>query len=431
MLMVLSVDAIGYLIAVKSIPGQNTGLIVILKDIFILVALLTIAVGLILPDMIAKGANEISETAKRLAKGTIADFSRAMMAFSRGDLQQAKATVDISSVRKRSYDEIGDMAENFNFLQREVAKGAQALEGAREGLSQARKELVDLNLHLEERIVNRTQQLKKTNEELQVTLENLKHAQDKLSESGKMASLGKLVAGVAHEVNTPISICITAMSQLKSDVEQMSMSIENNEIKKSDLEKFMANTTETIFLVESNLKRAIDLVESFKQVSVDSTADQCRKIRLKNYLRQISLSLKPVVKKANAEINIQCPDDIEIYTHPSAIFQRITIFVMNSIEHGFSDRDSNLKGSITIKAHLSDDKVNLHYSDTGKGIAEQDINKIFEPFFTTKRYAGNTGLGLSIAYSIVTKTLRGHIYCESQPGQGVNFYIDFPRALPS
>lgn len=423
MVSILALDSIGYLIAVFSLPQDQPALIAALEDIFVVVALLTISIGLLIPGMVAHAAIKISDAAKHLVQGTLSDFAKAMQALGRGEIEKARAKITISPITISSRDEIGMLGESFNELQDMVAKAAIGLDGAREGLSKARNELLNLNLHLEERVIERTKQLKQKNEELKITLENLKRAQDELVEAGKMAALGNLVAGVAHEVNTPLGICITAISQLKSDFELINQSFQANTLSIKQMREFIDSLSEGIQLVESNLNRSAELIKSFKQISVDSSVEQYRDIDMNDYLKQIILSLKPVINKAKLEVKIQCPAPLMIHIYPSALFQIITILIMNSIEHGY---ESGQKGLIFIEVQQYDEKIVLHYADDGKGISKENIAKIFEPFFTTRRSLHNVGLGLSIAYNIVTKMLQGTIQCKSELGKGVHFYIEFP-----
>jgi signal transduction histidine kinase len=426
MVIVLALDSIGYLIAVYNLPQQQSALITALEDIFVVVALLTISIGLLIPGMVANAAIEVSNAARKLVKGTLSDFAQAMQALGRGEIEKARANIDITPIKISSHDEIGRMGESFNELQYTVAKAAVGLDGAREGLSKARKDLLDLNAHLEERIVERTEQLRQANQELQVTLENLKLAQNQLVESGKMAALGILVAGVAHEVNTPIGICIAAVSQLKSDLDNISKVFTSKIIEKKEMGEFISSGNEGMQLVEKNLKRASELIRSFKQVSVDTSIEQCREINLKEYLGEIIFSLKPIMRNSKAEVVIQCPDNLVCFTYPSAIFQAITVLVINSIEHAFKP---GTHGKISIEVQLSDNMVNIHYCDNGAGIPAENIPRIFEPFFTTRRGSHNVGLGLSIAYNLITHMLQGNITCKSNVGNGVDFHINFPMTI--
>ena len=190
MLFVLALDSMGYLIVVYSLPQEQTALITALEDIFVLVAVLTIAIGLVIPGFVANAATEVSSAADKLVKGTLADFAKAMTALGRGEIDKARAKIDIKPVKIFSNDEIGIMGQSFNELQNIIAQAAVGLDGAREGLSSARQELLDLNIHLEE-IAERTEQLKQPIQNYNASWKT-QNSPNQLVESGKMAALGKL-----------------------------------------------------------------------------------------------------------------------------------------------------------------------------------------------------------------------------------------------
>lgn len=291
-------------------------------------------------------------------------------------------------------------------------------------LQKTRFELDQLNLDLEERVIHRTQQLKAANFDLKKMLDQLQTTQNQLVEAEKLASLGSLVAGIAHEVNTPIGITITAISMLDDNLNKMYELYSNNQLRRSDFTQVMTLIREAIQLATKNLQRSVELIKSFKQVSADQISENRREINLKSYLEEILISLKPSLHQTKLTTQINCPTDLVVDTYPGAIFQIITIFVMNSITHAY---DPGEPGTLTIEAKLSDQTVELCYSDTGKGIAPDIINKIFEPFFTTKRNTGSTGLGLNIAYNTVTQLLGGTLKCTSNLGQGAFFIVHFPK----
>lgn len=419
MLSVLSLDAIGYLLAVKNLSEIHSPLVVVLEDIFIIVALLTLAVGLVIPSIIAFSATEISKAADHLAKGTLADFSRAMLALSRGDLEKAKAEINIQPVPQHSEDEIGIMARSFNALQQEVANAATGLQGARRGLIKSRRELKEINIHLEERVIERTKAL-------QAALDDLSATQDQLIDSKRLAALGGLVAGVAHEINTPIGICVTAASQLDTEFKTLSKAVENNELKRQDLLDFLQSGSETVTLIESNLKRGSDLIRSFREIAADNTSEVYRVFPLKSYLEDVILSLKPILKTTKIKVNINCDEELTLTSYPGVIFRIIAILVTNTIVHGY---DKDQPGTISIKATTDDSKVTIVYSDDGKGIAAEYFDRVFTPFFTTKRNAGGIGLGLHIAYNSVVKMLQGTITYQSKLGKGTQFTITIPKSL--
>lgn len=293
-------------------------------------------------------------------------------------------------------------------------------------LQKTKQDLNQLNLDLEERVIKRTEQLKSANQNLKELLDELQTTQGQLIESEKLASLGALVAGVAHEVNTPIGISITTISILNKDLEKLEKLFTQNLIKRSDLSNYFTSAKEEIHLAEVNLQRAVELIKSFKQVSTDQISEKRRNINLKEYLEEIVTSLKPAMHQTKLTTQIHCPENLIIDTYPGTLFQIITIFIMNSITHAYEPGDEGVL-SLNVKS-LDGEKgeIELAYSDTGKGISPENLKKIFDPFFTTARASKSTGLGLNIALNSVTKLLGGTLKCTSTPGQGSTFTITMP-----
>lgn len=251
-----------------------------------------------------------------------------------------------------------------------------------------------------------------------------KQAQRQLFESEKLASLGGLVAGVAHEINTPIGIGVTATSHLAEEIGACEAALNSGQLSKARLERLFssANTAHNIIL--SNLQSAATLVQNFKLVSVDQTSEEARNIQFADYIESILLSLHPKTKKAGVDISLDCQQDCSLYTYPGAISQILTNLITNSIIHGFD----GIKGgeiSINVSGH-ADEGIEIHYHDNGKGIPEEFLTKVMNPFFTTKRGQGGSGLGLSIVHNIVTQSLKGNIDIKSVPGEGTMFYITIP-----
>ena len=290
-------------------------------------------------------------------------------------------------------------------------------------LKQTEDALNMLNRELEQRVEQRTTQLSTANQHLQQSLENLNKAQAQLVQSKKMAALGGLVAGIAHEINTPAGVGITAASHLQAQVEKYQQRYFSGTLTRSDFETFLTIARESSDIVVHNLQRAADLIRSFKQVAVDQSSGEQRLFNLKKYLEEILLSLRPRLKRTGHQVTINCPDDLELYSHPGAFSQIITNFIINSLLHGFENKPA---GEIIIDAQHTNDNLVLRYSDNGKGIAEEELKKIFDPFFTTKRGQGGSGLGMHIVHNLVTQLLKGQIHCDSTPGAGVNFTISLP-----
>jgi len=264
-------------------------------------------------------------------------------------------------------------------------------------------------------------QLEKANEELELSIRNLQQTQEQLIESEKMASLGGLVAGVAHEINTPIGIGLTGASHFIEITKDIKKAYENDLMTQEDFEDYLDSSKELSILINSNLKRAANLVKSFKQVAVDQTSEERRAFNMKGYITEILSSIHSVTKKTNLDIKVQCDKDIRINSFPGAISQIITNLIMNSIIHAY---DENEKGSINIIVKNENNNFELIYTDDGRGIPEENLTKVFDPFFTTNRENGGSGLGLNIIYNIVTNKLNGTIKCKNNT-KGVEFIIKF------
>ncbi|CAK0746461.1 hypothetical protein CCP1ISM_2410001 [Azospirillaceae bacterium] len=242
-----------------------------------------------------------------------------------------------------------------------------------------------------------------------------------------MASLGGLVASVAHEISTPVGITVTAASHLAEETERLRRSLIQGRIRKSDFEDFMSLATEASQLILANSRRAAELINGFKQVAVDQTTSDRRRFNLKSYIEEILMSLRPRLRQAGHQVRLECPESIELNNYPGALSQIVTNLVMNALLHGFP---SGQAGAMALMIEeQAGDWLEMHFTDNGLGIAPEVRDKIFEPFFTTKKGAGGTGLGLYVVQCIVTRTLRGTIVLDSQEQQGTGFRIRFPRDL--
>ncbi|MEC4989981.1 MAG: hybrid sensor histidine kinase/response regulator [Oscillatoria sp. PMC 1068.18] len=288
--------------------------------------------------------------------------------------------------------------------------------------------LLRIETHLKMR--NLQKKLQEKNEKLAQTLQELKTTQTQLVETAKMAALGELVAGVAHEVNTPIGISVTAASTLADDTATVVHSYQTGSLKRSELECFLDTASESSRMILANLRRADNLITSFKQVAVDHYSDYQRCFKVKEYLEEIILSLTGKIKKKQHQIIIIGDNNIAINSHPGGLSQILTNLILNSLVHGFDSRET---GEITINFQLEGEEMTLEYTDNGKGINPDNLKKVFEPFFTTKRNEGNTGLGLHIVYNLVNQQFKGTIDCESREEFGTKFVIRFPvsRCLPT
>lgn len=280
-----------------------------------------------------------------------------------------------------------------------------------------------MNAELEERVQRRTEELQASYTELQEAMQQLKETQTQLVQSEKMAALGELVAGIAHEINTPIGIAVTAASHFDQKTRDFSGKVTANQLKRSDLDAYTRLSEETARMLLVNLERAAELVQSFKKVAVDQSSEARRAFNLKRYTEEVLISLRPRIKKTPLKVELNCPDNIEINSYPGAYSQIITNLVVNAIMHAY---EPDQPGTLSLDFTLDHDDVLFEFSDDGKGIDEGIIGRIFDPFFTTKRGAGGSGLGLHILYNIISGTLGGGIEVFSTVGAGTRFRLRMP-----
>jgi signal transduction histidine kinase len=317
------------------------------------------------------------------------------------------------------FKELDIIARNINILlnraETQLAK-----------LSDAKQLVYQQNQDLEDTVNKRTQALKDSNNELLSTLEKLHQFQGQLVESEKMASLGDMVAGVAHEVNTPIGLGVTASTLLSDRLLEIKQAFDDKTLKSSHLKKFLIEGEENTAIIYRNLKRAAELITRFKKVGVDQASEEARTFNIKKLLDEALLTLAPPIKKLPFIINIDCPKELMITSKPGPINQIIINLILNSITHGF---DQIEHGVISIRVSIASDMLTIDYQDDGKGIDPSIINKIFEPFTTTKRGSGGSGLGLHLVYNLVTQALGGEISFSSEIESGVHFKICFPTQV--
>lgn len=291
-----------------------------------------------------------------------------------------------------------------------------------------------LNSQLEERVIERTSQLQEEvtvrqqkEKELNTAYVGLQAAQDSLLQKEKMAALGGLVAGVAHEVNTPLGISVTAISEIDESLSDLHKKYTAKTMSKKDLNDYLHNTQEAVTILNSNLRRATHLIKSFKQVAVDQSDEEIRDIDVKDYLDDVILSIKPKLKRKGHKITVDCPESLLMTTNPGALAQVLTNLINNSLIHAFTDHNI---GEINIAvSELDHDKVKLLYMDNGRGIDVEIQDKIFEPFVTTKRANGGTGLGLHILFNLVTGPLMGEVNIHEITKKGSCFKIILPKHL--
>lgn len=334
--------------------------------------------------------------------------------------------IDLGEFRKRDLDILTLFATQVT-MAIENAMYFQEMETAKEVAESLQQELKEFNTDLEKIIEDRTYSLQITNEELQKSIQTLEQTQDKLIQSEKMASLGGLVAGISHEINTPIGVGITSASHIEEELKTIKEKFLSNTIKKSELETFFNESESGLNLLSNNLKTASELVRSFKRVAVDQSSNENRMINLKKYIDKVILSLHPKIRLTKIEIQNNINQDIDFITNPGAISQLLGNLILNSIAHAFPENfePESKQELITISGERKDNEIKILYTDNGSGMNNQDLEKIFDPFFTSKRGQGNSGLGMSIAYNLVS-SLNGSIKAKSKLNKGMSFEIVIP-----
>jgi signal transduction histidine kinase len=237
-----------------------------------------------------------------------------------------------------------------------------------------------------------------------------------------------MVAGIAHEVNTPIGLGVTASTLLADRLKEIKQSFEEKTLKSSQLKKFLNEGEENIGIIYRNLERAAKLISSFKKVAVDQSSADTRHFNVSELLEEVTLTLKARINQENVKLTVDCPKDLIIESKPGPINQILINLIINSIIHGFEHKP---QGVINISINYLSEQLHINYQDDGIGIDESIKSRIFDPFTTTKRGSGGSGLGLHLVFNLVTQALNGHIDFESNIGQGTVFSITFPVTLVS
>jgi signal transduction histidine kinase len=438
MLAVLALDGAGYLLAVSSVPDHHEPLVAALEDIFVMVAIITIAVGLVLPGMIAHSAVEVAEAAERLARGTLSDFSRAMQALSAGDLDSAHARVDIAPVMVRSKDELGDMGKSFNTLQEEVRRAAAALDGAREGLRAARRELTEINASLEQRVSDRTVELEA--------------AHRKLVETARYAGMAEVATGVLHNLgNVLTSVNVSAgLLQQKlrhtpsSGLDQVAALLSQHD---HDLAAYLSSDHKARLLpryldeLARHLarERAELLDEIASLVTMVEHGNQIVNMQ-QSYAHAASMA-EPVALAALVEdairINLVTMDPCDISVErryeemplvtvdKHHVLQILVNLLSNAMQALKASTAVDKKLTVRLNGHAADaNRVVLQVIDNGIGITKENLSRIFEHGFTTKKDGRGFGLHSS---AIAAQAIGGSLQAYSDgPGGGAVFTLDLP-----
>ncbi|HEX9903462.1 MAG TPA: HAMP domain-containing sensor histidine kinase [Propylenella sp.] len=276
-------------------------------------------------------------------------------------------------------------------------------------------------------IGRREQALRKSKDRADAALLELQKTQTDLIQAEKLASLGQLVAGVAHEINTPLGIALTTSTLLGEESKRLAEAAAGGKLQRSVLDRFVERMRDGTSLLYANLTRAADLVHSFKQVAADQASGERRQFKMDEWLADLLTSLSPVLRKTKHEIAIECPPEVNVDTYPGALGQVLTNLITNAITHAYDEGQSGLLSIRVSEPRI--DTVRIVFSDDGRGIPPENTGKVFDPFFTTGRRSGSTGLGLHIVYNLVTSRLQGHINLYSKVGKGTRFTIDIPKIV--
>jgi signal transduction histidine kinase len=267
---------------------------------------------------------------------------------------------------------------------------------------------------------------------LATTNEHLREAQASLVQSEKMAALGALVAGVAHEINTPIGSALTAATAFGERAKSFGALAGGGSIRRTDIDRFVGAALEASDYMQANIRRASELITGFKQIAVDQTSDERRPFRLAQCLDDVMLSLNPRLRKEAVAVVLSCPPDLELDSYPGAVAQVLTNLVMNAVAHAFGPAmadDYPRRVTVTV-APLAGDALELVVADNGGGVPADVQPRVFDPFFTTRRGQGGTGLGLHIVYNLLAQRLGGGIRVEDAEGGGARFVAWLPLVAP-
>jgi PAS domain S-box-containing protein len=279
-------------------------------------------------------------------------------------------------------------------------------------------------VELEESVKELNRQIRESLEEqVEKKTEELRAAMAELLEREKMASLGSLVSGIAHEINTPLGIGVTTASYLDKINNEARELLAEGKMSKEGLLHFMESVNESITILNSNLYRASELIKNFKQIAVNQSNELRTRFKILDYIHSLLVSLKHEYKSKDIKFEIDCPEDLMFNSYPGIISQILTNLVMNSLVHGFKGRES---GRIKITVRMDEENIYLIYEDDGRGISPENLPRIQDPFFTTNREHGGSGLGMNIIYNLVTSKLGGTMQSESEFGSYTKFTIQFP-----
>ncbi|MBP1207016.1 signal transduction histidine kinase [Duganella sp. 1411] len=325
-------------------------------------------------------------------------------------------------------DEIAAFARALNAMSGALRERIAQLEHSELRLSEAKRDLKDLNVSLESRVRERSAALERANADLSAALQTLQRTQVELLASEKMASLGSLVAGIAHELNTPIGNSLLASTSLRDRVEDFERHVGAGALRRSELIVHLEEVRTASELISNSLHKAAELISSFKQIAVDQTNDQRREFDLQEAVRDTIATYTPRLRRAGCEVVLEIQEGLRFDSYPGGLYQVLNNLMNNALNHAF---EAGAGGVITVHAEAAaDGMVALTFSDNGAGMTDEVLRRVFDPFFTTRMGQGGTGLGMHIVYNTVSAVLGGRISVSSAPGAGTSVRMLLPRAAP-
>ncbi|TLX45274.1 hypothetical protein C1E24_19970 [Pseudoalteromonas phenolica] len=340
------------------------------------------------------------------------------------------------TVAKNPNDELGVLQSALNTMINKTAEAFDKLDKINKNLEsivderteELQQTVTQLN-EQQDRLLCEIETRQKSEQALANSLQELKHAQSQLIEAEKMASLGSLVAGVAHEINTPVGLSLTGISHFQSTVDEVAKLFEAGELEEDDFVRFIQESKELSCTIHNSLQRAADLVKSFKLVAVDQSAEEVRQFDIIQYLKDTMTSLNNKLKQSKVNFEINCDSEVLIINnYPGSWAQVFTNLIQNTLIHAY-DHDST--GQVLLKFYTEGEELIFSFTDDGKGMTQESQKKIFDPFYTTNRANGGSGLGMNIIFNIITQKMSGNITVHSELGKGTQFTIKVPIDIRS
>jgi len=398
--------------------------------------LVLVSCALIISRKISNPLKRLSDEIMLIESGSIDGNVSQELVDEKNEVGSLATTIyKMIDMKQKSFKEIGKQRDEIIHLYEETYAINADLENTLyqkeqlyDDLNVMFKRLEDANKELEDRVSVRTfelndknKHLRTLNKELEKSIKDLTLAQERLIESEKMVALGNMVSGIAHEINTPLGVSLTATSYIKDQFSELKGELLT--LSDEELSELLDNMLESNEIIFESLKRSIELVGNFREIATNQHSNEKIAFDLLDYTNTVVSSLGHEYRHVVKEIRVNIPTNVEVYSYPGAYSQVITNLIMNSMRHGF---DGRAEGEIFIDVIVRESYAVLQFKDNGVGISKTNLKKIFEPFFTTKRANGGTGLGLSVVYNLVKTTLMGDIVCKSRLGEGTEFNIEFP-----